>query len=366
MPRRKNPKYTHEFVDHDGNARFYLRAPDRKRVPLPGLPWSPEFMEARQRALEGEWGAPELGASRTEGGSVNAALVSYYQTTFGNGIAASTKMARRAILEAFRADHGDKRVAMMHGAALQHIIDSKSPAAQRNFKKAMRGFIDHCLSHSLLKVDPLEFVRLTKMKSTGGHHTWTTDEIAQYWEYHPPGSKARLALALLLQTGHARADVVRMGRQHVKRGTLSMRRQKTNVQFDIPLLPDLIAELELHPKTDQLAFLVTENGKPFSAAGFGNKFTWCDEANLNHCSAHGLRKAAAVHHALNGATAPELMAWFGWKTIGEAQRYIEEANRIKLAESAGAKIISGTRIGKPEIQFAKTPPNQLKTLEPKT
>ena len=22
------------------------------------------------------------------------------------------------------------------------------------------------------------------------------------------------------------------------------------------------------------------------------------------------------------------MAWFGWKTIGEAQRYIEEANRI--------------------------------------
>ncbi|WP_262048088.1 hypothetical protein [Bradyrhizobium sp. Bra78] len=45
--------------------------------------------------------------------------------------------------------------------------------------------------------------------------------------------------------------------------------------------------------------------------------------------------------------APELMAWFGWKTIGEAQRYIEEANRIKLAESAAAKIISGTSVGSP-------------------
>ena len=54
---------------------------------------------------------------------------------------------------------------------------------------------------------------------------------------------------------------------------------------------------------------------------------------LHHCSSHGLRKAAAVHHALNGATAPELMAWCGWKTIGEAQHCIEEANRIKLAES---------------------------------
>jgi len=41
------------------------------------------------------------------------------------------------------------------------------------------------------------------------------------------------------------------------------------------------------------------------------------------------------------------MAWHGWKSIGEAQRYIEEANRIKLAASAGAKIISGTAIGSP-------------------
>jgi hypothetical protein len=48
---------------------------------------------------------------------------------------------------------------------------------------------------------------------------------------------------------------------------------------------------------------------------------------------------------MNGATAPELMAWFGWKSISEAQRYIEEANRIKFAQSAGAKIIRGTEVG---------------------
>jgi hypothetical protein len=41
------------------------------------------------------------------------------------------------------------------------------------------------------------------------------------------------------------------------------------------------------------------------------------------------------------------MAWFAWKTIGEAQRYVEAANRIKLAQSAGAKIISGTGVGSP-------------------
>jgi hypothetical protein len=41
------------------------------------------------------------------------------------------------------------------------------------------------------------------------------------------------------------------------------------------------------------------------------------------------------------------MAWHGWKTIGEAQRYVEEANRIKLAENAGEKVIRGTGVGSP-------------------
>jgi hypothetical protein len=67
-----------------------------------------------------------------------------------------------------------------------------------------------------------------------------------------------------------------MGRQHVKGGKLSMRRQKTNVQFDIPLLSGLLAELELHPKT-QLAYLMTGHGKPSrrrdSETGFANNAT---------------------------------------------------------------------------------------------
>jgi integrase len=157
-----------------------------------------------------------------------------------------------------------------------------------------------------------------------------------------------------------------MGRQHVKGGKLSMRRQKTDVPFDIPLLPELLAELDRHPKTEQLVFLTTEHGTPFgSAASFGNWFAdRCKEAQVPG-RAHGLRKAAAVRHALNGATAPELMAWFGWKTIGEAQRYIEEANRIKLAESAGAKVIAGTGIGKPKTKFAKKARKSLKNLEVK-
>jgi integrase len=336
----KLPKFVHHFVDRHGHARFYFRRAGYKSATLPGLPWSLTFMAALEAALKND--RAEIGARRTIAGTVSAALVAYYQhKTFTDALAKVTQQNRRAILEAFRRNHGDKRVALMHAQALQAVMNHKTPASQRNFKRAMRGFLDFCMAHNLIKVDPLAGTKLSKMKSTG-FHTWREDEIAQYQKHHAPGTQARLALELLLQTGHARADVVRMGPQHVRHGKLSMRRQKTNVPFDIPVLPDLIAELKLHP-VNGLAFLLSERGKPFAAASFGNLFRhWCYQANLPHCSAHGLRKASAVRHALNGASAFELMAWHGWRTIDEAQRYVEEANRIRLSESAGAKMRTGS------------------------
>lgn len=263
----------------------------------------------------------------------------------------------------FRNDHGDKRTTMMHTQALQNILNGKGPIVQRNWCKALRGFVDHCIALGMMKVDPLAGVKLAKTKKSTGFHTWSEDEIAKYRERHATGTKARLALELILQTGHARADALRMGRQHVKSGKLSMRRQKTGVQFDIPLLDELVSELALHPKTDsdskveQLPFLVTEQGQPFTAAGFGNWFAdRCREAGVPG-RAHGLRKASAIRHALNGATAFELMAWHGWKTIGEAQRYVEEANRIKLSESAAAKM--RTDIGSPLNPVSQIDPQTI-------
>jgi integrase len=354
MKRHKYPKYTHGFIDHDGTPRFYLRVPGRKRVPLPGLPWSPEFMEAREKSLKGEWTARELGASQTRAGTVNAAMVSYFQSSaFRDGLAQSSQQMRRAILERFRESHGDKRISEMHKKALQIILNKKSPAAASNWRKALRGFIDHCLSLDMLAVDPLAGVKLVSIKSNG-HHPWELEECATFEVHHPIGTRARLAYELLLQVGQSRCDVVRMGRQHVRNGTLSLQRQKTKVPFDVPVMPELQVAINAMPATDNLIFLVTARGSPFSAAGFGNWFRQaCNEAGLpKRCTSHGLRKAAATRLADRGATTTQLMAWFGWKTASEAERYTRNADRKHAAATAG-KLISGTGIGKSEIQFAK-------------
>lgn len=59
------------------------------------------------------------------------------------------------------------------------------------------------------------------------------------------------------------------------------------------------------------------------------------------------------------------MSWFGWRTLSEAERYTKEANRKRLAAEAG-KLITGTGIGKLQIQFAKNKRKPLKSKRSKS
>jgi integrase len=98
--------------------------------------------------------------------------------------------------------------------------------------------------------------------SSEGWHTWTEDEIAQFEARHPIGSPARLALALTLYTGQRASDLIRMGRQHVRDGQISVAQQKTGACVWIPLHPHLKAILDA-TSSDHLTFIVTEHGKPY-------------------------------------------------------------------------------------------------------
>jgi integrase len=73
------------------------------------------------------------------------------------------------------------------------------------------------VEHGLIRFNPAREVRKVRY-ATAGFHAWTVDEVRQFEEKHPVGTKARLALALLLYFGVRRGDVVTLGRQHVKDG----------------------------------------------------------------------------------------------------------------------------------------------------
>jgi hypothetical protein len=207
-PMKRPPKYVQAFIDRNGKPRFYFRRPGFKSVPLPGLPWSPQFMEVYESALSGQ--SLQIGASKTKPGTVSAAIVGYYYDQSFLALAPSTRRPLRGILERFRAEHGDKRIALLQRQHIIVLLRSKKRFAARHWLMAIRGLMKYAVEVGLREDNPAAGVKLPNLK-TDGYHSWTEAEIAQFQAYHGLGTRARLALTLLLYTGQRRGDVIRMG-----------------------------------------------------------------------------------------------------------------------------------------------------------
>jgi integrase len=160
------------------------------------------------------------------------------------------------ILEHIRRDHGSKRLRTLQRVHVAAIVGQKPPFAARNWLKVMRGLMAFAVNAGLRPDDPTQGVRLPRAKA-GEIHTWDESEIAQFEAAHPVGSKARLAMALLLYSGQRRGDVVRMGRQHIRDGVLSIRQEKTDNLVEIPVHPALATFIAQTPIAGQLTFLVS-------------------------------------------------------------------------------------------------------------
>jgi integrase len=360
---KRPPKFVHGFIDRHGKPRFYFRRLGFKRIPLPGLPWSPEFMTIYEAVLAGQ--PAVIGSERVKPGTIRALAVSYYNSVTFRSMKRSTQSVYRNIIDRFcretdkqGQEHGDKRATTLQRAHIVKLMAARAerPDSANGLRKALRAMMKHAVETGLRADDPTRDVRAIRVKSDG-FHSWTDAEIAQFEGRHHIGSRARLAFALLLYTGQRRSDVVRMGRQHIRDGVLHVRQQKTGAELAIPMHVDLAAIVAETP-ADHLTFLTTQFGQPFKATGFGNWFReQCDAAGLKHCSAHGLRKAAARILAEAGCTEHEIAAITGHASLREVARYTKAADQKRLAAAAMDKVKERTSSGKPVSRFAKNREN---------
>src|ERR1700741_139034 len=110
-------------VHKNGRPYFYFRRAGFKRLRLPGLFGSAEFMAAYQAALAGDPEAKiEIGEGRTVPGTVNAAIAAFYKSPKFTKNEPITQQTDRNILEAFRAKHGDKRIALLEQAHIEVML----------------------------------------------------------------------------------------------------------------------------------------------------------------------------------------------------------------------------------------------------
>jgi integrase len=342
-------RFVQGFVAH-GKAYYYFRKPGCARVKLPGSPFSDEFMAAYQAALVAD--APtDIGAKRNAPGTIAALVAAYASADAFRDLATETQRNRWMILRRFGDEHGDKRVAMLKREHVEAMLRNKRPFPRQNFLKALRPLLQFAVSIGWCKEDPTRELRAT-VKRGPGFRPWGEEQVQAFRAHHPLGSRARLALELLLGTVQRRADVVRMGPQHVRDGFLHVKQQKTGVELQLEILPELQAALDATP-SGHLTFLITKSGKPFSAAGFGEWFRdRCDEAGLQGFSAHGLRHTGCTRMADAGCTGHEIAAWSGHRTLREVSRYTQKADQRVLAHAAKTKL--ATSLSKPASLFDKS------------
>jgi integrase len=345
-------KYCVYDPDPAGNPRYYVRKPGRPKVRIRERfensdgTITPEFMKAYWTALAKLDGAkPDSDQETPREKTFSWLCDQYFRSSEFERFDRLTQVDKRSVLNRFCATAGDMPYAAYRKEDVERSRDKRrdTPGAADKLVKYLRSLFKWAVEKKYALHNPA--IGVNKIHETIGWHTWTRAEIETYRKHHLIGTKARLALELMINVGARVSDAARIGRQHEADGWLTFvawkgrGRNKTRKVIECPIRTDLAAALAATNHVGDMTYLVNDLGRAFTIKGLGNKMRdWCDAAELPHCSSHGLRKAASVIMAENGATAPELCALFGWSKLETAEIYIREANQRTMVSNAFARL----------------------------
>ncbi|WP_414901100.1 tyrosine-type recombinase/integrase [Rhizobium cremeum] len=353
--------YVEKNPSRHGKVRYFLRIGGKRICRLPDDINSEEFSRAYWAARKAA-GKPAESVPRPRPISVTVRpesfkwlTMAYMKASAFTMLDATTQAKRRAIIESMwdepldrqRPDgpkFADMPMSRLDRGNIEVLRDRKreTPFAADERLKILRQVMDTRGPDGNAYVENTARLVDSFRVHSDGHHTITSDEIAQYIAHHGPQSKAVLAVALMMFTGFRVSDLAVIGPQHRRNDMFRLRlfknRNRTPVDIEIALHPILEAVLDSH-KVKGLTYLQTEYGKPFSVKGLGNRISaWFEQANLPHCTAHSVRKGLATDQAHNEATDSMLEAMFGWRDGKTSKIYTRNAERARLARLAVAKI----------------------------
>lgn len=325
-----------QTIHKNGHVYRYLRIPGQPRIKLPDLqPDDPAFLAAYAQAMQS---APRQ--IRAAAGSIAAIIEGYLRS---DACAALSDGYRKIIRRHMDSIRTDAEGALMRHLRADHIQDDLRPLTavqQRDRMKAWRLICGHALEARVIASDPTEGVRRPKPLQHVSHPAWTLDHIEAYRARWPIGTVQRAVMEVTYWTGARISDAVMIGPGHVGRdGVLTFRQQKTGDLAYVPWVNQLPAHAEhmaadrammheaIMPFRGHMTFLATRNGKTRSHKAAGHLIAAAAEAAGFDRSAHGLRRARAVHLAEAGANTLQIGAWTGHHSLSEIAHYVEEQDR---------------------------------------
>jgi enterobacteria phage integrase len=324
--------YVHQFRDRHGKIRRYFRRRGAPRTMLPGIPGSPEFMQAYNQANDGKTPPP---LSRYGNGTIGALWAEYRRSASYSNLSDSSKRTYGQIMSPVLDKHGFRSVAGMNRQHARQIVEAvgiHAPSMANLTIAVLRLLFSFAVENNLRPDNPVRGIRRYK---GGEHESWTDDDLRLFEKEWPTGTRERLVYDLLLFTSQRGGDVVKWKRSDIIEGTITLSQQKTGTKLVIPIHPALGRSLKAFAVNGD-HILSDAYGKPIQRRTLTRIIRLAvKQAGLPaRCVAHGLRKTALRRLAENGASEKEISAVSGHKSIAEVQRYTKSADQAGLARSA--------------------------------
>ena len=328
-----------------GRVVVYARLGGR-RIRLRAKIGTPEFVDEYRAAIKALRTGHQTSREKTASSAMPRGTLGWLVETYMRESVEFRSMRdvgqkrRRTRLAQLVMNHGTKPALMQPANIMAGLAKrATKPGSANIWLKDIKALYGWALKAGYVPSNPAAGIGKIKYKASS-HHPWTLGEIAKYLKHHAGDDRALLAVLFLLITGLRRDDATRAGRQHIRDGRLILKASKNAEERNVALPPCLLALIE-RTSTQALAILTNNKGDKFgSGAAFGNWFRdRCDEADLHHCSAHGLRHALATIASENSASAHEIMSLLADRDIAQAQNYTRTAEARKMADSGLLKVL---------------------------
>lgn len=331
MPKTsKLPKYVYKQTV---KGRTYYRFRQGAHViKLPGHPGSADFHTAYGRLLA----AVSHNVGRHSPESVACWIDAFEKSAEWTQLADGTQRDYRRYLNRLDKAIGGDAVASVEPTFVFGIRDKYKdrPSAANHAVAVLRTFFQWCKARKAITADPTDGIG--KLRGGESYKRWEDEQIEQFRQANKDVAPVMcIALDIGVYAGQRGSDAVRAAWTNYKGDRLAIRQKKTKTELSIPVHPDFATTLDAAPRVG-ITILTTKTGRAYGARGFSRDFLAARKrAKLpDDLSFHGLRHTAASRLAELGATAPQIQAITGHKSLKQVEEYIRQARQRILADGA--------------------------------
>ena len=339
-------------------AAYYRRGGLVHRIRGPNgtplLPGEPGFLDAYQalhQAAEDAKAKHDAARSAPLAGSLAALVVAFRSSEEWQELAPTTRKDYGRAFKEFEGRFGRVPVSAINRAFVFRLRDEyardkttgdRTPRRGNRMVDVLRLLLSFAVNRGWRRDNPA--LRPGRLKTGPGYATWSENDFARFMACAAVSEPIKRAAALGYYTGQRLSDCLTLTLTARQGGAIELIQQKTGARVWIPEHPELARVLDAAPPAPATTLLTRADGQPWKPDHFKHAFTCAVRAaGLSGLSFHGLRKAAAARLAEAGASAPEIQAITGHRTLGEVTRYTAAADQRGRARAAITKLAERTK-----------------------